>query len=95
MCHRSVGLVQGAVERAGIPTVSISLRPDITTHMRISRAAYVRFPLGNPLGEANHPEQQHLVLEQLLRLLEEAAEPGTIVELPFRWRRWDKWLEDE
>lgn len=95
MCHRSVGLVQGAVERAGIPTVSISLRPDITTHMRISRAAYVRFPLGNPFGEPHHPEQHHLVLEQLLRLLEEATEAGTVVELPFRWRRWNRWLEDE
>ncbi len=92
MCHRSVGLVQGALESAGIATVSLTLRPDITTHMNISRAAYVRFPLGNPFGEPHQPEQHHLVLEELLRLLETATEPNTVIELPYRWRRWKKWL---
>ena len=92
MCHRSVGLVQGAVERAGIATVSVTLRPEITAHMGISRAAYVRFPLGNPFGEPRRPDQHHLVLGALLELLESASEPETIVELPFRWRRWDRWL---
>lgn len=67
------------------------MRPDITWHMNVSRAAYVRFPLGNPFGEAEAPEQHRLVLEQLFRLLEEATEP-TFVELPFRWRRWGRWL---
>jgi|FLYL01.1.fsa_nt_gi D-proline reductase (dithiol) PrdB len=92
MCHRSVGLVQGAIEAAGISTVSLTLRPEITFHMRISRAAYVRFPLGNPLGEPNRADQHHLVLGQLLELLERAHGPETVVELPFRWRRWDRWL---
>ena len=91
MCHRSVGLVQGAIEAAGIPTISLSMRPDITAGMNVSRAARVRFPLGNPLGEANEPAQHHLVLEQLLQVLETVNEPS-FVELPYRWRRWGKWL---
>lgn len=91
MCHRSVGLVQGAIEASGIPTASLSMRPDITWHMNVSRSAYIRFPLGNPFGEVDQPGQHQLVLEQLFRLLEEATEP-TFVELPFRWRRWGKWL---
>ncbi len=91
MCHRSVGLVQGAVERAGIPTVSLSLRPEITAFMNVSRAAYVRFPLGNPFGEPHQPAQHRLVFERLLDLAERATEP-TFIELPFRWRRWTKWL---
>ena len=91
MCHRSVGLVQGAIEEAGISTVSLCLRPEITLHMNVARAAYVRFPLGNPFGEPHEPAQHHLVLEELLRVLEQVDEP-TIVELPFRWRRWAKWL---
>ncbi len=91
MCHRSVGLVQGAIERREIPTVSIAMRPEITAHMNVSRAAYVRFPLGNPFGEPHRPEQGRLIFEQLLRLLETATEP-TFVELPYRWRRWKKWL---
>ena len=86
MCHQSVGLVQGALEREGIATVSLTLRPDITTHMNVSRAAYVRFPLGNPFGEANRPDHQRRILEDLLRLVEQAERP-TVVELPYRWRR--------
>ena len=92
MCHRSVGLVAGAIERAGIPTVTVSLRPEITYGVGVSRAAYARFPMGNPLGEPRRADQQHLMLEALLRLLETATEPQTFVELPFRWRRWEKWL---
>ena len=91
MCHRSVGLVQGAIERAGISTVSLSLRPEITLFMNVPRAAFVRFPLGNPFGEPNQPEQHRLVFADLLQLLESAPEP-LVVELPYRWRRWGKWL---
>ncbi len=91
MCHRSVGLVQGEIERDGISTVSVSVRPDVTFGMNVPRAAYLRFPHGNPLGEPDQPAQHHLVLEALLRLLETATEPS-FVELPFRWRRWGRWL---
>ena len=91
MCHRSVGLVQGAIEASGIPTVSLSLRPEISAFMNISRAAYVRFPLGNPFGEPGQPAQHQLVFSHLLDLLETAWEP-TFVELPFRWKRWRRWL---
>ena len=91
MCHRSVGLVQGTIEESGIPTVTISMRPDVTFGVWVPRAAYARFPHGNPFGEPNRPEQHHLVFEALLQLLEQATEP-TFVELPFRWRRWSRWL---
>lgn len=90
MCHQSVGLVQGALERAGIPTVSITLRPEITFHMNVSRAAYVRFPLGNPVGEVGRLDHQQRILSDLLDLLERATEPCTLVELPYRWRRMDR-----
>ncbi len=91
MCHRSVGLVQGAVEAAGISTASVALRPEITLGTKVPRAAYLRFPLGNPFGEPNEPAQHHRILEDLLVLLETATEP-TVIELPYRWRRWGKWL---
>ena len=67
MCHRSVGLVQGEIERAGISTVSVTVRPDVTFGMNVPRAAYLRFPHGNPLGEPDRPDQQHLILEALLQ----------------------------
>ncbi len=87
MCHRSVGLVQAQIERAGISTVSVTMRPEISFAMKVPRAVYVRFPLGNPLGEPHRPDQQSRILEDMFRLLETATEPQ-IVELPYRWRRW-------
>lgn len=68
-------------------TVSLCLRPDISFAMKVPRAAYVRFPLGNPLGEPGRPDQQRRILDDLFELLETADGPG-IVELPYRWRRW-------
>ncbi|HKI93087.1 MAG TPA: hypothetical protein VJ986_12365 [Gaiellaceae bacterium] len=86
-----MGLVQHALETAGIATASVTLRPDITAHMNVSRAAFVRFPLGNPFGEANRPDHQRRILEELLGLVVSAREP-TLVELPYRWRRMDALL---
>jgi hypothetical protein len=90
MCHQSVGLVQGALETAGIAAVSLTLRPEITAGMNISRAAYVRFPLGNPFGEVGRPDHQQVILRDLLELVAVADEAPTLVELPYRWRRMDR-----
>lgn len=87
MCHQSVGLLQGAIEQHGIPTISISVRPEITTHANVSRSCYVRFPTGNPVGEPHRPDQQRLILTAILEQLVAIQQPGTMVELPFRWRR--------
>lgn len=55
--------------------------------MKVPRAAYIRFPIGNPCGEAFKPEQQKTIVKTVLSLLEDLQEPGLVVELPFRWRR--------
>lgn len=68
-------------------TVTVSMRPDISFAMKVPRAVHVRFPLGNPLGEPDRPDQQRRILEDMFTLLETATEPQ-IVELPYRWRRW-------
>jgi hypothetical protein len=87
MCHQSVGLLQGAIERRGIPTISVTVRPEITAHSNISRACYLRFPTGNPMGEPHKADQQRMILTAVLEQLTLIQEPGTIVELPYRWRR--------
>jgi D-proline reductase (dithiol) PrdB len=87
MCHRSVGLVASELEGAGMSTVTVSMRPDISLAMKVPRAVYVRFPLGNPMGEPGRADQQRRILEDLFELLESADEPQ-VVELPYRWRRW-------
>jgi D-proline reductase (dithiol) PrdB len=87
MCHQSVGLVQGAIENAGISTVSVTVRPEVTINMALPRAAYVRFPTGNPVGQPHMPNQQRTILRGVLKVLEVAPEPGIVYEMPYRWRR--------
>lgn len=87
MCHQSVGLIQGAIEQSGIPTISITVRPEITAHANISRACYLRFPTGNPVGPPNKPDLQRTILSAVLEQLTLIQQAGTIVELPYRWRR--------
>ena len=87
MCHRSVGLVQSKLEAAGMSTVSVCLRPEISLAMKVPRAIYLRFPLGNPMGEPGRPDQQTQILEDMLELLETADQPQ-VVDAPYRWRRW-------
>lgn len=87
MCHQTVGLVQGALESRGIVTVSVTVRPEITWASKVPRAAYLRFPTGNPFGEALRPDHQRRILLDLLDLVVSAKTFGTLVELPYRWRR--------
>ena len=68
MCHQTVGLVQGELERRGIVTASVTLLPEITRKLRLPRALVVPYPLGFPVGEANRPALQREVLRALLNL---------------------------
>ena len=87
MCHQTVGLMQGRIEKAGIPCVSVTLRPEITFHTGASRSVYLRFRMGQPIGEAGAKDAQLLVLRAVLSVLVSAAGPETHLEAPFRWRR--------
>lgn len=87
MCHQSVGLVANILEGAGMSTFHITVRPDVTQETGVPRAARVRFPMGNPVGEPGKPEQQRRILAGALEAMHALEEPGHILELPFRWRR--------
>ena len=68
MCHQTVGLVGGEVERRGMVTVSVSMLPEITRKVRPPRALEVPYPLGYPFGRPNDPPLQRRILRALLRL---------------------------
>ena len=53
------------------------------------RVCRVRFPFGRPMGEPGNADQSRVLLEDALSVLETATEPGTVVHLPYRWRRED------
>lgn len=69
MCVQTVGLIQAAIERAGITTVSISLLHEVTDVLRPPRVLFVPYKLGFPLGEPNNAALQHRIIGAALSLL--------------------------
>jgi D-proline reductase (dithiol) PrdB len=80
-------LVQNAVEGMGVSTISMSVQPHITASIGVPRGIALRFPAGNQVGEAGKPQQQRMILTAALEAIGAIESPGTIVELPYRWRR--------
>ena len=80
-----MGLVQRVIEASGIPTVSLSMIPDLTRAVGVPRLAGISYPLGRPLGNPHDAGGQRAVLRALLDLLPEATAPDAYAELPFEW----------
>lgn len=80
-----MGLVSRALEARGIPTVTLSLIPDLTRAVGVARLAGLSYPFGRPLGQPHDADGQRAVLRALLTLLDTAAGPDTYEELPFAW----------
>ena len=91
MCHQTISLVARILEAAGIATVTFSNARDITASACNPRTVFTNYPLGNACGRPHDPENQRQVLEAGFRLLEEAREPGTIVDMPFEWSADSAW----
>lgn len=84
----SVGHVARGLEEAGIPTVTIMVRAfrRVAEAMRVPRVVVTRHPLGRNLGAPGDVQRQHEVIEDALKLFEQAEQGGTIVErdAPYR-----------
>ena len=80
-----MGLVQRVLEASGIPTVSLSMIPDLTRAVGVPRLAGISYPMGRPLGRPHDADGQRAVLRSMLELLATARGPDTYVELPFVW----------
>ena len=78
MCHQSVGLIQSVIEKAGIPTASVTLLREITERVAPPRALFVDFPLGYPLGMPNNPAIQTEIILAALGLLDQGVPPPII-----------------
>ncbi len=68
MCPQTVGLVQGALEKAGITTTGATGVAEISRKVGVPRALDVPWRLGYTLGEPKNPALQRAVLEQALAL---------------------------
>lgn len=73
------------IEESGIPTVTITMMPDLAVKMRLSRIVGVEFPFGQAFGMIDDQAMQRQVAEAAVRLLEQATEPETRVDLDIEW----------
>ena len=85
LSHQSGALIQREIESAGIPTVGVSVCPDITERLQVPRAVALRFPLGNPFGASLDAAMQLRILRDALSLIDTAKKPGEVVHLPYDW----------
>jgi hypothetical protein len=64
----------------GIPTVLVTVSPEVSAQMRPPRALYPKgFKIGNSLGRPGMRELQRQVLRDALALLTEDTRPGAYV----------------
>ena len=76
MCHQSVGLIQSIVEKAGIPTASVTLLHEVTERVDPPRTLFVDRPFGYRLGAPNDAPLQAVIIMALLSLLKERLPPA-------------------
>lgn len=82
-----MGLIQREIEKAGIPTIGVSIIREYSEKVKPPRTVFLKWPFGHPLGEPFNIAQQRVVLAETLRALYAIQGPGTIIDLPYRWRR--------
>ncbi len=84
VCHRTVVAVQREIEMKGIPTVLITVSPEVSAQMRPPRALYPKgFKVGNSLGRPGMRELQKKVLRDALELLTGEPRPGSIITIEY------------
>lgn len=77
--------MQRAIERRGIPTVSVTVARDVTERAKPPRALFVPFMTGHHFGVPFHRALQRRVLLAALERLELAERSGEIATLPVTW----------
>ena len=76
LCHQSVALAARAIEQGGIPTMMLSVNRNVTERAHPPRAGFYRGECGSVAGKPNWPEHQRRVLDEALRWMESAGQPG-------------------
>ena len=82
-----MGLAQRVVEAAGIPTVALSMIPELTRAVGVPRLVGISHPMGQPFGSPHDAGRQGAVLSAMMDLLATASGPGSYFELAFEWHQ--------
>nr|WP_169824076.1 hypothetical protein [Anaerobacillus alkalidiazotrophicus] len=80
-------MIQKAVEKEGIATISITHLPELTKKVQPPRALHIKFPLGRSFGAANRVDLQRKIVMDMLNGIIDMEEEEKIRKLPYRWRR--------
>jgi hypothetical protein len=78
-----VGLIQKAVENAGIATVSLTHLPDLTKKVMPPRALHIKLPLGQSFGAVGRRDLQRKILLNMLDAIVTMKGDEMIKELPY------------
>ena len=73
------------IEAAGIPTVVVTMMPELAEERRAPRIVGVEFPYGHAFGMPGDRVMQRRVLEFGLRVLAGVSAFGTRVDLDVEW----------
>jgi hypothetical protein len=73
------------VEAAGIPTVVVTMMPDVAQWLLAPRVVGVEFPFGHSFGMPGDDVTHRRVLETALVVLAGATAPGTRIDLDLKW----------
>jgi hypothetical protein len=80
-----VPVLARVIEAAGIPTVTITMMPELAEKYRTSRVLGVEFPFGHTFGVVGDAEMQSQTLRAGLELLVTATTPETRLDLDAVW----------
>jgi hypothetical protein len=58
-------------------------------HIKPPRAVLVKFARGSMFGEPGNDKRQRRIVLDALEALQTMTDPGTIQELPYRWKQPD------
>ena len=73
------------IERAGIPTVIVTMMPQSAAELVAPRIVGVEFPFGHPFGMPHDRTMQRTVLDTAVTVLAGATAPGTRVDVDIEW----------
>ncbi len=76
-------------EEAGFPTISMGSAADRMAYIKPPRALLVKFARGSMFGEPGNVNRQRRIVLDALKALQTMTTPGTIKELPYRWKQPD------
>jgi hypothetical protein len=80
-----VPVLARVIESAGIPTVTVTMMPDLAAKFRLSRIVGVEFPFGHSFGTPHNDELMRTVANACVQALDEAGAAGYRLDVDAKW----------